>query len=110
MNQFITYREKDNEGVLQYYILQRNFPHYVGRLSSFPVEGAICQSPLPGYNLWIVFSGTINGNFIPSFPNEIVNIQLIFDNMAVWFHSERVLMDKKRYNKFKIVSDATITN
>jgi len=108
MSQFITYREKDNEGVLQYYVLQREFPHYVGRISPYPIENHICQAALPGYNLWVAFDGVLRGNFMPSFPNELKNMQFVFENMATWFHSERVLADPKKYKKFKIESNATI--
>lgn len=110
MNPFITFREKDNDGNLQYYVLQRGFPHYVGKISPYPIENPICQVALPGYNLWVVFDGVLRGNFAPSFPNELKNMQIVFENMAVWFHSERVVMSEKRYKKFKIVSNAAISN
>ena len=47
---------------------------------------------------------------IPSHKGEMVEMQVVFDNMAVWFHSERILLDEKRYKKFKIISNGTIAN
>lgn len=110
MMPFITFRDKDKNGNLLYYILQRDFPHYVGLLSPYPIEGVLCQSAITGHSLWIVFNGTLRGNMIPSHKGEMVEMQVVFDNMAVWFHSERILLDEKRYKKFKIISNGTIAN
>lgn len=104
MNPFITFRDKDDEGNLQYYILQRDFPHFVGVVSTKPLAGN-WSSAVAGHQLWVVFSGTLRGNVIPSYQNVSDQIQLCLDNMSVWFHSERVLMDEKRFKKFKIKSN-----
>ena len=99
---FITYRETDREGVLQYYILQRDFPHYIGRISPYPIENPICQSPIAGYNLWVCFAGTIRGNIIPSYPSEKQNMIAVFESMATWFYANRIISDEKKYKKYKI--------
>lgn len=98
---FITFR--DNDGVtLRYYILQRDFPHNVGVILSQPNSEAIVQSPIPGYNLWVVFNGTLQGNFVQAKVDYQKELQVVYDNMAAWYWSERIAMDKKRYEKFKV--------
>lgn len=101
MGTFITYREKDSSGVLQYYILQKDFPHINGLILNKPCEGNWC-SPVPGYNLWIVFDYTIRGKMIPSYKNIREEISSVLDRMAAWFYAERIMQDEKKYKKFKI--------
>jgi len=99
---FITFREPDNDNVLRYYILQKDHPHNLGMVLSQPNHEALCQSVIPGYNLYIVWVGTLRGNFVAAYPNYEVDMQLCFDSMASWYYSERILKDEKRYAKFKI--------
>lgn len=101
MKPYITFRDTDKNGKLQYYILQRDFPHYVGCISSHPVNNTIIQSEIPGYHLWVVFAGTLAGNFIPSYQSEKKNIESIFTSMAVWFHTERILTEPKKFKKWQ---------
>lgn len=102
MIHFITYREPDEKGELQYYILQKEFPHFIGRLVNKPIEGAIINSAVPSYNLWITFNFTLRGNVIPSYKNIITEIEIIYSNMANWFHNERILLEEKKFYRFKI--------
>jgi len=101
MNQpFITFREI-SDGHLQYYVLQKKFPHYLGCISSHPVNSTLCQIAIPGYDMWVVFQGTLRGNMIPAY-NDIQNeIQTIFHNMAIWFLTERIQAEPKKFNKWK---------
>lgn len=101
MKPFITFRDNDKEGNLQYYILQRDFPHFIGVISSVPVSGT-WQHPIAGHHLWVVFNGTLRGNSIPNYRDISVEIDVVLSNMAVWFHAERILLDEKRFKKFKI--------
>jgi hypothetical protein len=105
---FITYREKDKSGVLQYYVLQKEYPHFVGIISSIPISGT-WQSPIAGHNLWVVFNGTLRGNLIPAYQKIGDDIQASLDNMAAWFYNERIKPDEKKYSKFKIKSNVQIT-
>ena len=105
MNKYITFRDNDNDGVLQYYILQREFPHYVGLISSIPIPEAMCCSPIPGYNMYVVFSGTLRGNIVPSYKDIVKEIESVFDDMATWYYSERIMKDEKKYKKFKIITN-----
>jgi hypothetical protein len=107
MSPFITFRDKDKNGELQYYVLQREHPHYVGCISSHPVAGAIAQSPVSGYYLWVVIQSTLRGNFIPAYNNVDKDMAVIADNMAAWFWAERIVSDKKKYKKFKIESNVS---
>ncbi len=102
---FITYREED-DGVLKYYILQKEFPHNCGVISIKPNPEAIVQSTVSGYNLWVVHAGTLRGNMIAVYPSYKENLQLCYDEMANFFYNERILKDEKRYEKFKIKSNA----
>lgn len=102
MQPFITFRDKDKNGNLQYYILQRDYPHYVGVIASERVVGAIAEAVIPGYSLYVTFSGVLQGNYIPMYKDSKNEAQQILDNMAAWFWSERIAMDKKRFKKFKI--------
>jgi hypothetical protein len=105
MNQFITFRDKDENGEMQYYVLQRAFPHFVGRISPVPIEGALANEPVAGYNLYVTFNGTLVGNLIPNYRNIQAEISSVFLSMALWFHAERVLLDTSRFKKFKIKND-----
>jgi len=107
MQPFITYREKDESGNLQYYILQKDFPHLVGRLDAKPSEGSWC-SPVAGYNLWVVFNYTLRGKMIPSYKNISEQISAVLDSMATWFFAQRILLEEKKYKKFKIKQDDSI--
>lgn len=101
MSPFITYRDKDENGNLQYYILQRDFPHFVGVISSTPITGT-WQSGIAGHNLWVIFAGTLRGNVVPNYNHISEEIDSVFTNMAAWFHAERIVMDQKRFKRFKI--------
>jgi hypothetical protein len=107
MNPFITFREKDKDGNLQYYVLQRAFPHYIGVVLNNPGSGLIGQSAIPGYTLWVVFDGTLMGNMIPNYRNVANEIQTVLDNMAAWYWSDRIILNEKKYSKFKILSYVT---
>lgn len=104
MNGFITFREKENNE-LAYFILGREFPHYIGIISIYPKEGAIAKTPIAGYNLWVVFHSTLRGAMIPSYKNVIEEIQSVMENMATFYLSERILPDATRYKKFKLKID-----
>lgn len=107
MQQFITYRELDKDNELQYYILQKEFPHCVGYISVVKKESVIAQCPISEYNLYVVFCGTIRGNFIPSYKNIAEEIEAVVASMANWYKEKRILTNQKRYEKFKIKSNDT---
>ncbi len=99
---YITFREPDEEGILRYFILQKEFPHNLGCISTLPNPEALVQATVPGYNLWIVHAGVLRGNFVAIYPSHKEELQLVYDNMANWYYEERILKDWKKYEKYKI--------
>jgi hypothetical protein len=96
----------NNDGVLCYYILQKAFPHWVGLLvANSPVEGALANAPIAGYNLWVTFSGTLRGRIIPDYRNIQSEINSAFADMAEWYLANRIRQNEKIYRKFKIISN-----
>lgn len=102
MESHITFKEKDSEGNECYYVLQKEFPHYLGVIVTYPKKNLVDSSPIAGYNFWICFSGTIRGNFAPSYKNVSDEIVVALDNMALWYLNKIILPNKEKYNKFKI--------
>lgn len=102
MEKYLTFREKDDTETLRYYIVQKQFPHNLAIILSQPKHESLVQSVLPGYNLWVVHHGVLRGNFIAIYPSHKEELQVIYDEMANWFYSERILKDEKRYEKFKV--------
>ena len=101
MQQFITFREKDDNGDLQYYVLQRRHPHIVGLISPSPLFFIVPSCVIGGYNLWVSFSGCLIGNFIPSYMNVEDEISQTIEEMSAWYLENRILADEKKYKKFK---------
>jgi hypothetical protein len=102
MEPYITYRDFNNKGELEYYILQRKFPHYQGVILEQPKDGAIMTAPVSCHHLYITFAGTIQGNYVLSKAALELELSSVFEDMANWFYSKRVVTDPKRYKKFKI--------
>ena len=107
MQPFITYRELDKNNELQYFVLQKEFPHCVCYISAVKKENVLSQMPIAGYNLYVVFNGTIRGNIIPSYKNIAEEIDSVIASMANWYKENRIENNNKRYNKFKIKKDDT---
>ena len=102
MQPFITFKDIDKNDIDIYYILQRDFPHYLGAICYQPMADSICCVPVAGHNLWITFMGTIRGNYVPSYPDAIKEIEIIFVSMANWFYVNRIQKEPKRYKKWAI--------
>lgn len=109
MQPYITYRETDDKGELQYYILQREFPHYLGVVKSSPQESVLVQAPVAGHYLWVVFSGTIRGNMIPAYQEIYKEIESVFTAMAEWYFLNRIKGNEKKFKKFKIETNVPIS-
>lgn len=99
---YITYRETDINGRLCYYILQKQFPHYVGLISLGKMDNVISSIPVGGYNLYVNFNGVLQGNFIPSYNDVLDEIDVVLSSMADWFYYNRVVIEPKKYSRFKI--------
>jgi hypothetical protein len=100
---FLTYRQPNEEGNLLYYILQRAFPHYDAVLLVYPKEGALAQSPIPGYSLWIVIVGTLRGAVIPGYQDVVNEMQSVADQMAAWYLENRIMTDEKKFKRWKVL-------
>lgn len=104
MEPFITFKDTDKSGELQYYILQRAYPHFQGVILTLPKEGAIAEAVVPEYNLFVSYAGTISGNYILSKRDIDAECQFVMQQMADWFYNNRVLKEPKKYKKFKHVT------
>lgn len=103
MSPFITFRDTDKNNTLQYYILQREYPHYLAVISDHPVINKLGQSAVASHNLYIVHVGTLRGiNLIPAQNKVWEEIQSVCDQMAEWFYIHRILPDQKKYKKWRI--------
>lgn len=101
---FITYREL-HEGKLNYYILQKAFPHYLMRVSTNSYEEVLMKSEIPGYSMMVVCEGTLRGGFIPNYRDVGDEIQAVMQNAAAWFWADRIQRNPTKYKKFKIQSN-----
>lgn len=99
---FITYREQVDSGELAYFILQRAYPNYIGCLVAYPIEKSIINTPIAGYHLYITFDGVLAGNYIPAYKDVYDEIQSVFMEMARWYLSNRIMIDEKKYKKWKL--------
>jgi hypothetical protein len=102
MEPFITFRDTNNKGELKYYILQRDYPHYCGRIDELPDPDAIFQSPVAKYYLWVTFSGTIRGNYVPGYKDAFEEMQHVFTHMAAWYFENRIMTRPKKFKKWAV--------
>lgn len=107
MSPYISFRDTDKEGNLRYYILQRNHPNYLALVSEKPYPESLFCMTVPGYNLWVVFSGTLLGFYIPMYFGVDKEIQGVFTEMTDWFLRERILKEPKKYKKWHYNSPTT---
>ena|SRR5579872_3799707 len=108
MSPFVTFKDTDRSGNMQYYILQREYPHYCGVITYYPSGESICQVPVTAHNLYVTFAGVLRGNFIPGHPGAEKEIVAVFHSMAIWFYVNRVSVDPKRYKKWAILATPPI--
>jgi hypothetical protein len=106
---FITYREPDMNDVLQYYILQKRHPHFIGVLWGLPEFNLVPSVGVSGHTLWIKYAGTLSGLF-PAQRDIDKELAIVLQDMALWFYQHRILNDEKKYKKFKIKKDVPASN
>lgn len=102
MQPFITFKEPDKNNIEGYYILQKKEPHYCARIYTQPTHEKLSYAPVAGYNLYVTFDGTLQGNFLPYYKGAINEIHEVMMQMANWFLNERIIKNEKRYFKFII--------
>lgn len=98
---YITYREMV-DAEMGYFILQKDFPHYVVRVVDRPIVNFVQPFPVSEYNLWLVFNATLRGNVIPSYRDIGEEIKSVMQSMSLWFYENRILIEPKKYKKWKI--------
>lgn len=108
--QFITYRELNDTGLLCYYICQKAHPNYVGIVSVGQMVDTLASAPVGGYNLYVNFNGCLHGNYVPSYNTVIDDITHTMWDMATWFYENRVMAEPKKYSKFKIIRNDSISD
>ena len=102
MNPYVTFRDTDSQGELRYYVLQRQYPNFVGVIMERPNPDSLACVPISGHNLWVHFAGTIQGMYIPLSLNMRQEIETAFMDMASWYSVNRVFANPGKYKKFKI--------
>lgn len=100
MEPFITFRENNKDGVLSYFILQREYPHFVGMVVDRPRDNKI-QAPIAGHNLWVEFYGTVRGAFIPALAKTYEDMCQSARAMADWYHANRIETNLSKYKKWR---------
>lgn len=99
---FITYREENENKQLEYFILQKDFPHFLGKITANPYEVSILKVPISGYKLYVSYQGCLRGKVMPAYNGVEQDILVAFQKMADWYKENRILIDEKRYKKFKL--------
>lgn len=102
MEPYITFRDTDKNDELQYYILQRAFPHYIGVIKYKPSDAALFYLSISGHHLYILYAGTLQGNFLPGYKDAIDEMELVIKGMAEWFYASRIVVEPNKYKKWKI--------
>ncbi len=85
----------------EYYVLQRDFPHLIGKLSHKKEEAE--QSAVPGYHLYVVFDGVLRGNYATSDRFFLQETNMVLPDMAS-FLLENLIINTEEYEKYKIRS------
>lgn len=107
MSPYITFRDTDKDGQLQYYILQRAFPHWVGLVATNPAQKSIMKVPIAGYDMWVCFAGTLRGNVAPSYKDIDKEISAVLHGMANFYLEHRILTNPSKYKKWKLSAHPT---
>lgn len=101
-NRFITYRDTDENGNLQYYVVQKDFPHIQALITAYDKNYIFPSIPISGYSLYVSFDGTLSGKRVPAYREIQHDIVSVMNEMSEWYLNNRILPDKGRYKKFKI--------
>jgi hypothetical protein len=97
-NKYIIFREDAS-----LYILQKNFPYYIGKLTNNPKEG-ISQYPITGYRLYVSFAGTLIGKYINSDKFSIQESFPILSDMGNFVLEMHILKHQEDYERYKVRS------
>ena len=99
---YVTFIESNEIGLITYYILQKEFPHFLCYVSKHPIIKIVKPVPIDNYKLWVVFLGCLRGNMIPSYNDIDEELTIIMSDMAQWYLQNRILTNEKKYKKCKL--------
>jgi len=102
---YITFEEQDPFGNNEVFILQKKFPHFCGKLSVKPETN--WYQPVHGYNLFICYAGTLQGNVYPTYRGADEEIAGVLFGMASFVLDERI-KGVHFFDKFKIRNNVSI--
>lgn len=97
---YIAYTEESQFGTTDNFILQKKYPNFVGKLTITPETN--WYQPVPGYNLYISYAGTLAGNLFPSNKNAEQEVMVELNNMASFICNQDVFINGYGIDKFKI--------
>lgn len=84
---------------LAYFILQKEFPHFLCQICE-QYEIGNWYGGIGGYNLYVCFRGTLRGNIIPGYTNIGSEIQDVIDRMAEWYLTQVISPKSNNYKKY----------
>ena len=99
MEKFITFREDENQKP-SYYILQKEFPHFLGRLVDNPYYKSLVNAPVPQTKLYVAIIGTLRGSLIPAYQNVDEEIKTVALDMAYWYFENRVNTNPQKFKRW----------
>jgi hypothetical protein len=99
MEKYLTFREDDN-GKEQYYVLQKEFPHFVGRLVDNPYFKSLINAPVPQTTLYVAIVGTLRGSVIPVYQKVDEEIKNVAIEMAMWYFENRIFINPKKFKRW----------
>lgn len=91
------YFEEEGES----FILQRAFPHFVGKITS-SMPNKLASFPIAGYYMYVTIVGTIRGNVFPSYNQPQSELNDIASEMA-GFSLKYIIEKEDKYKQYKYV-------
>jgi len=94
MKPYIIYQEDGED-----YVLQRGFPHYVGKIT-FKPERDLTHFPIAGYYLYVTINSTLRGSYVPGLKHCDTDLLTISDDMSNWALNY-IIKDNPKYKDYK---------
>ncbi len=107
---FITYRETDSSGELQYFICQKVSPHYVGMIIDNPNFESVHKVPIPNTIMYVAYAGIIDGWLYPMHSHAKQEINGILVVMAEWYWTNRISKNQQKYKKWLLSNQVQPTS
>lgn len=101
-NKYVTYTgKKDGNEII--FIRSKEKPYFVGRVSTMPDN--TWHQPISGYNLFVCYNGTADGNFFPVYKNSEQDVSGVLYDMASFYLQNDIQSNPGKFVDFKIVSN-----